>query len=359
MIKPFLLAVAVLFGTSAFAQSPKERALSKAQEGIRLVDEGKIADSIKALQEAVALEPDNYAYAYELAYTHYQGKLYPEAIKHLDALRSRKEVTDKAYQLLGNAYDLTGDAKKAVTTYEEGLRKFPVSGCLYLELGNIQLGLKEYDKALTYYEKGIETTPKYPSNYYRAAKLYLASNNELWGLIYGELFMNLERNSARTAEMSKLLYDTYKSEITFSAADSSVSGSFASNVIDVSKLGKGKTLKLPFSIPFESAMAVAAAPEHAINLRSLDKIRTRFVNTYYAMDLPAKYPNILFEYERAIAKAGHAEAYNHWILMKGDENGFDQWMLVNKYQWGEFVTWFKANPLAVDAKRKFYRAQYD
>ncbi len=38
-----------------------------------------------------------------------------------------------------------------------------------------------------------------------------------------------------------------------------------------------------------------------------------------------KYPNALFQYQDKILKAGHLEAYNHWILMKGDEDAFDQW----------------------------------
>ena len=57
---------------------------------------------------------------------------------------------------------------------------------------------KEYSIALNYYEKGIEIDPKFPSNYYRAALLYDYSDHEIWGLIYGELFMDLEPNTKRT-----------------------------------------------------------------------------------------------------------------------------------------------------------------
>ncbi len=77
----------------------------------------------------------------------------------------------------------------------------------------IQLGKKDYNKALTYFEKGIEVAPNYSSNYYWCARLYCNSTEEVWGMIYGEIFMNLERNSKRTAEISKLLFDTYKKEI--------------------------------------------------------------------------------------------------------------------------------------------------
>ena len=177
-------------------------------------------------------------------------------------------------------------------------------------------------------------------------------------MLYGEIFMNLERNSPRTAEMSKLLYDTYKSEITF-PSDTSAAVSFSQNVILAESMLKGKKLKLPYGITYESTLAIAVADERAVNLNSLNNIRNRFVSSYYAMKRQEEYPNILFDYQQQIAKAGHAEAYNHWLLMKGDEDGFDKWMALNKYKWEEFVAWFKPNPLQVDAKHRFYRGQYE
>lgn len=358
MKKPLLVAAAaVLLAFSARAQAPTEQALAKAKEAVALMDDGHLPEAAKLMAEAHTLAPDVYTYAYELALCHYMQKDYPGAIEHLTPLLSRKEASDKTYQLLGNSYDMTGDAKKAIASYETGLCKFPKSGPLYLELGNMQLGTKDYDKALSYYEKGIELAPEYPSNYFRAAKLYLASNAEMWGMMYGELFMNLERNSARTAEISKLLYDTYKKEITFPEANSA-SVSFSTNVMNVSDLGKGKKLKLPYGITYESTLALAVAGERDINLHSLNLIRNNFISSYYAMKRDDQYPNVLFDYQQQIAKAGHAEAYNHWVLMMGDEPAAAAWVKANPQQWTAFATWFKANPLKLDDKHKFYRTQY-
>ena len=80
---------------------------------------------------------------------------------------------------------------------------------------------KDYAKALEimqaipYYEKGIEMAPEYPSNYYRLARIYCNSENEIWGVIYGEIFMNLERNTQRTREISALLYQTYQKALVY------------------------------------------------------------------------------------------------------------------------------------------------
>lgn len=68
--------------------------------------------------------------------------------------------------------------------------------------------IEDYDRAVSYYEKGVYVEPAYSSNYYRLAQLFLSSKDKFWGLIYGEIFMNLERNSQRTEEMSKWLFNT-------------------------------------------------------------------------------------------------------------------------------------------------------
>ncbi|GAA4356869.1 hypothetical protein GCM10023185_21060 [Hymenobacter saemangeumensis] len=347
-----------MLGAQGFAQSPKEQALAKGLEAIKLMDNGKIPESIKLLEEARVLDPNRYDYPYELAYAHYSQEEYKVAISLLEPLLRHKSCSDKTFQLLGNSYDMTGDAKKAIATYEAGLHKFPASGPLHLEMGNMEMGQERYQPALEYYEKGIELAPQFPSNYYWAAKLYLSSSAKMWGLMYGELFMNLERNSKRTAEMSKLLYDTYKSGITF-PSDSSVSVNFSSHVMSIGDFGKGKKFKMPYSITYGTTMALAVSQQRAVNLRTLNLIRSNFISHYYQLKNEEKHPrNILFDYQQQMAQAGHAEAYNYWLLMKGEEDSFIKWRTVSQGQWDKFVEWYSANPLPVDARHKFVRSQF-
>jgi hypothetical protein len=70
------------------------------------------------------------------------------------------------------------------------------------------------------------------------------------------------------------------------------------------------------------------------------------------------YPNVLFTYQKQIKDAGHMEAYNHWVLMKGDENGFGKWLSANKGKWDSFVKWFGDNKLKLNTSNKFYKEQY-
>jgi tetratricopeptide (TPR) repeat protein len=145
---------------------------------------------------------------YETTFACSLDKNHKKAISTCEKMTKHPDVFARVYQMLGNDYDYNLEPGKAIDAYERGMVKFPNSGPLYLERGNMELMKDEFNNALTYYITGIEVDPKHSSNYYRAAKLYLASEDTYLGLIYGELFMNLERGSQRTIEMSELIYNT-------------------------------------------------------------------------------------------------------------------------------------------------------
>lgn len=354
-----LLLLAVLFASGVFAQTNPEKAKEKVKEAISYVDDGDIKTGIKLLQEAQKLDPSDVDIPYEIGYAYYLDKDYKKTVSILEKIKDDKNAKDYVYQLLGNAYDNLGKSDEALTTYKTGLKKFPNSGRLYLEQGVLWMGRKEYNKALDLYEEGIKADPDYPSNYYWAAKIYCNSSEKVWGMIYGEIFMNLERGSKRTAEISKLLYDTYKSQITFTS-DTSAKVSFSQRAVMTTKdLDAGK-VKLPYgSMVYEMTLLVALGDAKKINLKSLDKIRTNYVDMYYTMKRDAEYPNVLFEYQKKVKQAGHLSAYNYWLLSKGDEQGFDNYYEANKDAYDKFIAWFKENAIVIDDEHKFHSSQYN
>jgi len=287
VIKILGLVIVLIFVQTSYGQTNKELALSKAKEALKLEDEeGKYDEAIKLFEEAQKLDPDNINYPFELAYAHTAKKDYKKASDILEKLTSHKDVTGLVYQALGNAYDYQGKTSKAIDTYEKGIKLFPNSGELYLELGNMQIAKKEYAKALTYYEKGIEVNPEFPSNYYWASKIFLNSDEEVWGMIYGELFINLERNNKRTVEISKLLFETYKSEIKFNS-ETEFGVSFSKNAtINLNDLKDPTKLKLPFGVgTYEPTLSIAVVGEKSISISSLDRIRNHSMEVYFKGDV--------------------------------------------------------------------------
>ncbi|RTQ46788.1 tetratricopeptide repeat protein [Hymenobacter gummosus] len=348
-----LLALGLAAGTTR-AQSPKEQAREKGITAVRIMDEGKVDEAIALLTEARRLDPTDYNYPYELGYAYYLKKDYPQALTLFKEVVQFKQATDRCYQMLGNLYDFNGDTTAAVATYEAGLKRFPKAGRLYLERGNMLFAAKRYNAALPYYEQGIAAEPDFASNYYRAALLYCNSSERMWGLLYAEAFMNLERNSARTAEISELLYQTYKDGV---YAKSATAGGVQLSRLVVMAPPKGKKLVMPLGVPYTATMTMSLpleqmAAESERSLATLHLLRSSFIKNWYAQQHERQYPSALFDFQRRLTELGHAEAYTHWLLMKGRETETDAWIAAHPQQWQQFTTWFKDNPLQLDAKHR-------
>lgn len=357
-MRRIILAIAAMFAIAVYGQTEK-KAYELGMKAIQQMESGNIKEAIELLEQSKKLDPGNITYPYEISYAHYLDKNYKAAIKVLKGLTKHEQVNGRIWQMLGNCYDMDGKPSKAIATYEKGLKLFPNSGLLYLERGNMEMQKEEYNNALGYYEKGIEVQPQFPSNYYWASKIYLSSTEEVWGMIYGELFMNLERNSSRTIEISKMLYDTYKSQIQFTS-DTSFSVSFSQNILlNIGDVSDASNFKLPFGIGcYEPILMLSLLDEKSIDINSLHRVRSNFLDYYFKNDYHKEYPNILFDFQKTIEENGHLEAYNHWLLMKGDEDAFIKWHDSNTEKWDAFVAWFTDNPIEVTNEKKFHSTQY-
>jgi len=361
ILKLFSIITLTLFGLTLRAQSSdKEAAIELKRKAFDLEDnQGKYDEAIKLLEAAQKLDPENSTYTYEIAYAYSGKKEHKKSSDILEKILNKNDAYGRYFQQLGNEYDYQGLPKKAIETYEKGIKKFPNYGGLYLERGNMFLPENKYAEALPYYEKGIELDPKFASNYYWASKIYCSSTESVWGLIYGEIFINLEQTSKRTTEISKKLFETYKKNISLES-DTSFGVTFSkNNIINLSDLKDVTKFKLPFGTGcYEFLMITAIFGEKSINLRSLDSIRSRFIKNYFSKDFPQKYPNVLFDYQKKIKEAGHFDAYNYFILSGGDTESFQDWIKNNKEKWTNFTVWFSKNELKLDDLHRFYRKQY-
>ena len=360
MKKIILLFLSACLGLPLFAQTDRAELDKQIGYAVMLMDNGAVDESMDVLNELLKTYPDDFTIRYELAYAHYLKQDYAGTIKILKKGQKKEDAEDILYQLMGNAYDVAGNPKQALAAYKQGLKRFPNSGRLYFEQGVVHgTRYNDYNAAMACFEKGIEMDPVYPSNYFWASKLFCeSSDEEVWGMIYGEIFLNLEPGTPRTEEISRLLYNTYKNEITF-PNDTTVSVSFSRhNVIDLAALiGTGRSL-LPYGMGvYEATLSLALIGEKEIDLASLNRIRKAFLDNYYK-NFGERFPNALFAYQKEVEAAGHLEAYNYWVLSAGDPQGFVVWSEDNPEKWETFVEWFTENPIPLDRNNRFYRGQY-
>jgi len=351
-MKNIFLTALIFVSVFTYAQN-KEVAENKKDKARELMDNGQPDEAIKLLEEAKKLDPDNYFYDYEIGYAYSIKKDYKTSLKIFKDVVKYDNATDQCFQMLGNFYDINGEPDNALKAYDNGLKKFPNSGRLYLEKGNVYWNQEKYEEALPFYERGIEVDPKFPSNYYRATLIFCSSTEVVWGMIYGEIFLNIERNSERTSKISKLLFDKYKSQIKIK--NDSISVSFSKdNTINVTDLKDTSNFILPFGTGcYEPILLLSIKGEKEIDINSLDRIRKNFIDNYYSKDFNIIYSNVLFDYQKKILQAGYLDAYNHWILTNGDEENFAKWQAENEDKWNNFVNWFEENGLKLDVNNKF------
>jgi tetratricopeptide (TPR) repeat protein len=344
--------ITFLISFSIFAQR-NEVAWNKAKEAIKLMDDGKIDESILILQECEKIDKNDYTYPYEIAYAYMLKKEYENAINILDKTKKYKNINSQIYQMSGNCYSYIGKPELAIKEYEAGMKKFPNAGNLHLEKGNIFLSQEKYNEAIQNYEKGIKADPMFSSNYYRLALLYLDSNDKLSGLIYGEIFMNLERTTNRTTEISKLLFKTYKKAIKINGEESKIE--FCDVVVDLNNF-KNKEFKMPFCGIFGKSFILSILNQKEINLNTLSEIRIEFIKNYFKEDY-IKYPNVLFEYHKAMLDKGIFDSYNKYVFQIGSENEFAEWKKNSEVDYEKFVDWYtnKKNLLKIDNTNKFIK----
>lgn len=331
----FLL-LCTLFTLSTFSQSPNEQARTKAKEAIKLMDNGEIDKSIALLEECQKIDPKDYTYPYEIAYAYMLKKDYKKAIAILDKTKKYKNSNNQVYQMSGNCYSYLNQPEKAIQEYDEGLKIFPNSGNLYLEKGTIFMMQENYNEAYSNYIKGVESDPMFPSNYYRLAKLLMNSNQKLPGLIYGEIFMNMERTTKRTLEMSELLYETYKSAITITKDSTKID--FCKIIITTDQLENGK-FKMPFCGIFGKNFMLAMTDQKEVNLKSLSEMRIGFLQNYFKEDYK-DYPNVLFDYHKQLLDHNLMDSYTHYLFQMGNPEEFKNWQGQNQKQFETFKDWY-------------------
>ncbi len=350
-----ILLLLFLASSTLFAQSKedKDKAVELGRQAIDLVDKGRYEEGILLLKKASQLDPKNSTYPYEIAYALYYQEKYEEANKVLKPLIKKKDATASYYQLLGNTYDLIGAPGLALDTYKDGIEKFPKAGSLYLEQGVIYLNQKLYSKALEVFERGVAAQPTYSSNYYWLASLYDGSDFSIYSAMYGEIFLNLERNSKRTRKISELLYGVYESAVVFS--DTSVSVSFTKeNIITQEDLKLMAEGKMPFPMQFDMSMAVGVALNRSqFDLQYINRMRSTFVKMWYDGGHDKTHPNPLITLWKTMVDKGHFEAYNYWAFQVGNPDEYELWVSEHEAQYDAFIEYFTENPIDISSNNYF------
>ncbi len=284
--------------------------------------QGDYDNAILVLKKAADLAPKDPDVQKELGVAYYVSRQYQKALDIMKPLSERPDADEQTFQITSLIYRGQQNLKEADKSYKLALKKFPQSGMLYAEYGDL-LEMKEpgLGKGIQLWEKGIEVDPEYPNNYYYATKYYLNNSTDMWGLLYGEIFVNLESFTGRTTEIKNLLLDGYKKVYAFGVLTAKGKSQFEDNML-------------------EALRKQSSLTGNGINAEILTAIRTRFILDWDA-SLSKKFPFRLFDLHRQLLQEGLFDSYNQWLFGSVDNisvyqawtaNHATDYTAFNKYQ---------------------------
>lgn len=313
----FIAVLIVLISLSAISQEQDNKSLQETAK--TFIRQGDYNNAIVVLNRALTQDADNLELKKDLAFAYYLQRDFTKALEVSKPLVNRSDADVQSYQILGMVYKAIEERKEAEKMYRDALKKFPKSGVLYNEYGEMLWSRNDFSDAAKQWEKGIEVDPNHSGNYYNASKYHYFTADKVWGLLYGEIFVNLESYSKRTPEIKTILLEGYKK--LFTDAD----------------LLKNQNTKNEFTRVFlmnmknqEKLVSTGVTPE------SLSALRSRFVLDWFAKDA-SRFPFRLFEYHQQLLKAGMFEAYNQWIFGAAkDLTVYQNWTTAHAEEYNQF-----------------------
>jgi tetratricopeptide (TPR) repeat protein len=315
-MKHLLIAVALLVSVSGFAQNAHETAFA-------FMKTGDHDNAILVLNKALQADPGNEQLMQDIALAYYYKKDFTQARQYAEKLLDLNDVDLMSYQIAGTVYRALEEVKEAEKMYKKALKRYPGSGALYSEYGEL-LWSKNDENAIQTWEKGIQVDPSYPGNYYHASTYYFYTKDKVWSLIYGEIFVNMEYLTERAREVKEQLLKAYKEKLFLDngQADNKVVSPFAQAVLET----------------YAKQSAVTAK---GLTVETLTMLRTRFILDWYAK-YANKFPYRLFDYQQQLIREGMFEAYNQWLFGPVENlSAFEQWTKTNAEAYKKFITFQK------------------
>ncbi len=318
----FFLVTAIL-STHSFAQPEDVRKLHETAKSF--MHSADFDNAIIVLTRALQQDKNNLEMQKDLAMSYYLKRDYAKALDAVKLLIDREDADEVCFQIAGNVYKALEEVKECDRMYKKALKKFPKSGPLLSEYGELLWAIKDFS-AIQYWEEGIRADPSYSGNYYNAARYYFYAKDKIWGLLYAEIFVNMESLGERGTAMKQMLLQAYKEKLYAEAdlmkGEEKNNSEFARKVLE--------------TISGQSSLA-----SQGISPETLTMMRTRFILSWFAGHA-SRFPFRLFDYQRQLLTEGLFDAYNQWLFGPSDDlAAYDSWIKTHPDEYNRFMTFQK------------------
>jgi len=301
------------------------------------LQQSDFSNAILVLNRAQQMEPKNIDIIKDLSLAYYFQKDNARALEIIKPILDGEDADDQCYQIAGNIYKQLEQPKESEKLFRRGSKKFPASGAMLNELGEILWMQKDYN-AIKQWEKGIEVDPAYSKNYFNASKFYYLSTDKVWSILYGEIFINMEPNSSKSGEIKGIILEGYKKLFV---------------EMDLTKPEEGSS---EFQKAFLKIMSKQSnIASGGINAESLTMIRTRFILDWFSVQKD-QMPFRLFEQQRQFLQEGMFDAYNQWIFGPVQNlTSYQNWVANNKSAHQDFTKFQQGRVFKIPTGQYYHR----
>jgi len=345
----YLLCFLLLTGSAGLLRAqtwPSPEVEAMYNDARNYMSSGNLAQAIAIYQQAIQIAPGQLVLHRELGKAYYMMGNYDEAKKVLEPIINSGDADEQSYQAMAACLSLSGDKKKAKAMLQKGIARYPHSGLLYHDMGKLYDDEDENVYALETWLDGIQADPTYHVNYYEAARTYMNTNKPVWAIIYGEIFVNIERQTPRADETRQMLLEAYKK--------------LYSEVASGDDLPKYKNNKGSNNntVAFEEAVRstyikLSPVVSDGITSESLAMLRARF-SIEWSYRYASQFPFALFTYYDMMLRNGYFDIYNEWLFGKAESpQQFESWNTFHAGDMPKYETWAQANTMR-PAEGDFY-----
>ncbi len=122
------------------------------------------------LRRAVAMQPGNSDFAYDLALTLIDAGKAGEAIRLLETTAARPQAKAKVFGALGMASYMNGNLKRAEQAYVKAIQMEPAAADLHASLGDVRFGSGDFQKAAAEYREATRLEPSNPDYHNKSGR---------------------------------------------------------------------------------------------------------------------------------------------------------------------------------------------
>jgi tetratricopeptide (TPR) repeat protein len=324
----------LILSSSVFAQDDKFDALIN--EGIVLHDNGDYRGALKKYATALKISSKSTQVHYEMASTYLSMGDYNKAIKHSGIVIKAKDFYSvQGYIIMGTSYDLSGNPKKAVSTYQKGLKTYKDDYLLYYNLGMTSYQNNDLKTAEESCQSALKINPNHSSSHFILGALNYDKGYRIESLLALYNFLLLEPASTRSPVGLDLLF----AQVNQGATQTGENTTTISLSMDGSE--EFHSVELLLSLTHASNAAKESEGKTEAELFAINAAYFFTMLGEFKGENSSFYWNFYGDFFYDLSKEGHCEALAYYVTQLTEDQDIGNWLDDNEDKLDDLGEWFQ------------------